>query len=325
MARIVITGAAGFIGSHVTDLLIERGHEILALDNLSVGRLEQLNKKADFWKVDLGEVEFDSLATRIKDVAPKYVIHLAAIHFIPYCMAHPEETFSSNTRSTEVLVRAIGATQSVERLVVASTMDVYEPSDSVHHETDMPSPRNVYGLSKLLTENITRYAAATIDQLSGIGLRFANVYGPRETNPHLIPDTLERIQDPLASEIRMGNLASSRDFIHVSDIAEAVVMMTTYPCKSFDVFNLGSGTETPVRKVVQLIQDAAGDDRPIIEDVAKFRKFDRNSLAPSIEKVLEQSVWRPKVQIDDGLRTLVQETLSMERTAGLQDSGTPRS
>ena len=312
MSRIVITGAAGFIGSHVTDLMIQQGHEILALDNLSFGRLEQLNKAAEFWRIDLGGVAYDVLAERMAAFRPRHVIHLAAVHFIPYCMAHPEETFASNTRSTAALIHAISKTDSIHRLVVASTMDVYGPSHAVNHETDTPSPRNVYGLSKLLTEHTAKYAAATIDNLTAVCCRFANVYGPRETNSHLIPDTLERIKNPTTPEIRMGNLAGSRDFIHVTDVAKAVAMLTTTPTRDFDIFNLGSGIAQPLRKVVELLRDAAGDPRKIVEDVTKFRKFDRASLTPSIKKILKETDWRPTVAIEDGLRRLVESSESAD-------------
>ncbi|MDJ0947508.1 MAG: NAD-dependent epimerase/dehydratase family protein [Alphaproteobacteria bacterium] len=308
MTKIVITGAAGFIGSHVTDLMINQGHDVLAIDNLSFGRREQLNPQARFWEIDLGRVDGDVLTERLSGFAPTHVIHLAAIHFIPYCMEHPDETFSSNVRSTEALVRAVAAGDTVRRLLAASTMDVYAPSDSVHRESDTPSPRNVYGLSKLLTENITRFAAETIEGLSAICFRFANVYGTRETNPHLIPDALDRVLDPGPAEIRMGNLAGSRDFIHVSDVAQAISQLLDHDVLEFDLFNLGSGVETSVRRVVEMVRDAAGDARPITEDAAKFRKFDRKSLTPDIGKILSETKWTPQIAIEDGLTELVAET-----------------
>ncbi len=312
-SNIVITGAAGFIGSHVTDLMIGQGHEVLAIDNLSFGRLEQLNPRADFWEIDLGLVDENLLTERLTSFGPSHVIHLAAIHFIPYCIEHPEETFASNVRSTQALVRAAAAGGTLRRLLVASTMDVYAPSDSVHRETDTPSPRNVYGLSKLLTENISRYAAETIEDLSAICFRFANVYGPRETNPHLVPDALDRVLDPELKEIRMGNLAGSRDFIHVSDVAQAIADLMDHDALEFDLFNLGSGVETPVRRIVELVRDSAGDSRPITEDSAKFRKFDRKSLTPDIGKIRRETSWEPKVVIEDGLGALVAETRTARR------------
>ena len=121
--------------------MIGQGHEVLAIDNLSFGRREQLNPRADFWEVDLGLVDGNLLTERLANFGPSHMIHLAAIHFIPYCIEHPEETFASNVRSTEALVRAAAAGRTLRRLLVASTMDVYAPSDSVHRQVRLTVQR----------------------------------------------------------------------------------------------------------------------------------------------------------------------------------------
>ena len=312
--RALVTGAAGFIGKQVTDRLVELGHQVLAIDNLSFGRRENVSNKAEFWRVDLGEIKEGIFSRQVVDFDPDLVVHLAAIHFIPYCMLHPDETFASNVRGTTVLVRSLEKCVNIRRLVLASTMDVYAPKDGVHRETDVPSPRNIYGLSKLLMEQIAKFAVDCRDDLSAVSLRFANVYGPGETNAHVIPDALKRVASNAAPEIGMGYLGGARDFIHVFDVADAILTCLFNDTGRYEVFNLGTSIATPVRGVVEIIRDAFGDNRPIVEDTNKFRKFDRKSLTPDISKVLQQTGWRPKIDIEEGLKALVKKSLNASPT-----------
>ena len=302
--NVVVTGAAGFIGGHVTDRLLAQGHAVLALDNLSFGRREYVAQGAEFWLVDLGEVTDAAFKERIVSFGPDCVVHLASIHFIPYCISHPERTFLSNVRSTDLIARTVAQCRSVRKILAASTMDVYPPSDVPHKETDAPSPRNVYGLSKLLTEHIIRFAVETTDQLAGVCLRLSNVYGPRETNPHLIPDALQRITSHGDPEIRMGYLGGTRDFIHVFDVVDALFSCLFQDTGRFQLFNVGTRRPTAVRQVVEILRDELGDSRPIVEDRSELRTFDRMSLTPDISRATTQTDWRPTTTIEEGLRSL---------------------
>jgi UDP-glucose 4-epimerase len=196
-------------------------------------------------------------------------------------------------------------TRSLKKVVVASTMDVYAPSDRIHRETDTLSPRNVYGLSKHLAEEIVRYHTETCDRLSAVCLRFANVYGPRETNAHLIPDTLKRVESKAEPNIRMGYLGGERDFIHVFDIVEGIIRSLFTETGKYQVFNLGTGVPTPVRRIVEIIRDAFHDERPIIEDQAKLRSFDRKSLTPDTSRIRSVLGWQAAVGLEEGLAGLV--------------------
>jgi UDP-glucose 4-epimerase len=305
--RILVTGAAGFIGGHLTERLLAQDHQVLALDDLSFGRRENIPRDADFWRVDLGDISYKHLAERIGPFNPQYVVHLAAIHFIPYCMKHPEKTFAVNARGTDMVVRALLDCPSATKIILASTMDVYAPSDNVHSEMDEPSPRNVYGLSKMLAEQIVSYGTRACHHLSAVSLRFSNVYGPGETNAHLIPDAIERVTSRTESHIRMGYLAGARDFLHVSDVVEGIITCLFTDTGTYEVFNLGTGIATPVRRVVEIIRDAFGDDRTILEDPGKLRSFDRKSLTPDITKIQSHTSWSPKMSIEQGLNALVQE------------------
>jgi UDP-glucose 4-epimerase len=302
--KTLVTGGAGFIGSHVTDELVALGHDVLVIDNLFAGRREYLNPKAQFEHIDMATVPDREWISLVQAFNPDHVVHLAALHYIPYCMAHPEQTFATNVRGTELLVRSLEGL-SVLKLVAASTLDVYGIEDVTHVETEVSAPCNVYGLSKSLTESLMAYAARTIHGLSAASLRFSNAYGPRETNPHLIPRVIELLGNDLLPELRMGYLDGTRDFVHVSDVARAVVAVLLADTAKYDAFNVATGRQTSSREVIRILQKAFGDTRAVIEDRTQFRKFDRQSLAADITKIREEVGWAPRIPVEQGLPGLV--------------------
>jgi UDP-glucose 4-epimerase len=304
--RTLVTGGAGFIGSHVVDRLLAGGHEVKVIDNLSFGRREHIPQGVELWQLDLGAVTAAELKARLEAYRPEAVFHLAAIHFIPYCIAHPEESFATNVKATHTLTQALEAIP-VRKLVNASTMDVYSVDDKVHAETDEPDPRNIYGLTKLLSEQIVRCAAHCHDTMAAVSLRLANVYGPRETNPHVIPDFLKLLDKKELPEIKMGYLGASRDFVHVYDVADAFVAAAAADTGKYEFMNVGTGTPTPLRTMLDLIRRAAGDDRAVKEDPQKFRKFDRPSLTPAVDKIRAKIGWTARIKPEQGVATLLRE------------------
>ena len=304
--KTLVTGGAGFIGSHVVDRLQAAGHEVKVIDNLSVGRREHIPHGVELWQLDLGTIAAADLKARLEAYRPDMVFHLAAIHFIPYCIAHPEESFATNVKATHTLTQALEGLP-VKKLVSASTMDVYPVADKVHAETDAPDPRNIYGLTKLLSEQIVRCAAYCHDTMSAVSLRLANVYGPRETNPHVIPDFLKYLEDKKTPEIKMGYLGASRDFVHVFDVADAFVKSAVTDTGKYEFMNVGTGTPVPLRAMLDLIKRAAGDGRAVKEDPQKFRKFDRPSLTPAVGKIKAKIGWSAKLTPEQGVATLFHE------------------
>jgi UDP-glucose 4-epimerase len=304
--KTLVTGGAGFIGSHVVDRLLAGGHEVKVIDNLSVGRREHIPHGVELWQLDLGTIAAAELKQRVEAYRPDAVFHLAAIHFIPYCMAHPEEAFATNVRATHSLVQALENIP-VKKLVSASTMDVYPVEDKVHTETDAPDPRNIYGLTKLLSEQIVRCAAHCHDTMAAVSLRLANVYGPRETNPHVIPDFFKLLAKKELPEIKMGYLGASRDFVHVFDVADAFVGSAMTDTGKYQFMNVGTGNPVPLRTMLDMIKRAAGDDRALKEDPKQFRKFDRPSLTPAVGKIQATIGWKAKVTPEQGVATLVAE------------------
>lgn len=303
--NVLVTGGAGFIGKALVERLVAAGHQVTVVDNLSFGRRSHVPDGVTLVELDLGLADPGEIAAVVAEVRPQAVFHLAAIHFIPYCMEHPDEAFRSNVTATNNLVSALQA-HPVEALVFTSTMDVYEAADVVHAETHKPQPANIYGLTKYLSEVAVEYAARIEACRSATAFRLANVYGPHETNPHLIPDAIRKIGAGGDNEIRMGYLGAQRDFVYVDDVAAALHMAAERARPGFARYNVGTGVPRPVRDILHTIQHLMGDERSIVEDERQFRKFDRPSLTPDITAITTDLGWSPAMSLEDGLRTTVE-------------------
>jgi UDP-glucose 4-epimerase len=304
--RIIVTGGAGFIGKHLLDWLVADGHEVLVVDDLSKGRRDHIPSGLGLEVTDLSRIAAGDLGQRFDAFGAEGVVHLSGVHFIPDCMRNPERTFDVNTKGTHTLIEAVRLS-AVTRVVLASTLDVYAAEDRIHSESDVPQPSNIYGLTKFLSENLLEFAVRVGGCESGIALRLANVYGPNETNPHVIPDVVERIAQRDGPRLAMGYLGAARDFVFVEDVARAFGLAITRGPSGFHALNAGSGGSVPVRRVVEILQTLLGDDRPVVENAAAFRKFDRVSLTPRVEAIERVLGWRAETRIHEGLESVVSE------------------
>src|SRR5262249_35586559 len=150
------------------------------------------------------------------------VVHLAALHYIPAAVKDPVLAVSSNVLATQVLLSAAVASE-VKRFFFASTGDVYAPARSPHRETDPIGPFNIYGLTKPEREPLLPLTAAATPETRFVIGRLFNLYGPRETTPHFLPELIRQIRDHPGQNLRLGNLWPKRDLVPVADAARAVV------------------------------------------------------------------------------------------------------
>lgn len=306
--RIIVTGGAGFIGSHLVPELLRCDYHVLVIDNLYSGRREYVPQQAEFLNLDLARADESTVFEAIRSFAPDALVHLAAIHYIPHCVANPAETFLANVRSTDVLARALRGL-ATKKLIAASTADVYPLVDKIHSETETPAPTNPYGLSKYLLEEIIAGAARTNPGLSCVALRLFNVYGPRDTNPHVIPRIVELLRSTFP-EIRVGATETTRDFVHVDDVVQAICAALAHKSEKYNVFNVGTGRATSIRSVLGILQQATADRRPVVQDKSLLRSYDRPSLTCDISKIVQVMNWRPTVRLEDGLTQLVSRAIA---------------
>ena len=300
----LITGGAGFIGSALSKQLQEDGHAVAVLDNLSFGRRHLAGVLDDrFFEVDIRARE----ATRkvLADTRPEIVLHLAAVHFIPYCNQHPVEAADININGTINVLDAAQAIESVEQVFVASTAAVYPIADGAMDEQHVLGPMDIYGTTKLATEKLASefHLRTGIPTIVG---RFFNAFGPNETNPHLFPEIQRQVLSG-ARTLKLGNLDPKRDYIHTEDMSRAMSALLSKGVSGYDVFNIGRGIEYSVREIVAAFERQLGEPLTIEVDPARVRKVERQHLLADVRKLKAATGWEPKWDIDQGVATLLTE------------------
>ncbi len=304
--KVLITGGAGFIGSALSRHLQEQGHEVFVLDDLSFGRRALAGVPDDrFFQADIR----DRAATQrvLNATRPNWLLHLAAVHFIPYCNTHPVEATDININGTISVLDAAQASGGVEQVFVASTAAVYPVAEGAMAEEAALGPMDIYGTTKLATEKLASefHLRTHIPTLVG---RFFNAFGPNETNPHLFPTIQRQVLDG-ARSLRLGNLDPKRDYIHTADMGRAMSALLGLGISGYDTFNIGRGIEYSVREVVEAFERQLGERLTIEVDPDRVRKVERMHLLADVSKLKQATGWEPQWGIDEGVATLLREDL----------------
>lgn len=301
--KILVTGGAGFIGSAIVPKLQNENHDVFVFDNLSFGNRAFIDVVDNhFFTGDIRDAEAVSKAIQV--IMPDIIIHLAAVHFIPYCNEHPFESSDINIRGTLNVLQAAKKVKNLTKIIFASTAAVYPISDFAVAETDEVRPLDIYGLSKLAGEQLMQkfYLETRIDTIC---CRFFNAFGPNETNPHLIPEIEKQIREG-NRKIALGNLTPKRDFIHTHDMANAMFALIKLENVGFDTFNLGRGIEYAVTEVVAEFERVLNEKIDIEVDPARVRKVERMHLLADVSKLKEKTGWEPKWSLHEGIKDLVE-------------------
>jgi UDP-glucose 4-epimerase len=263
MSQVLVTGGAGFIGSHLTERLLAEGQAVTVLDNLSTGRRENVPSGAELVEADVGDREaVDSTFARADFDA---VFHIAGQASIRLSFAEPEVDLRTNVVGTVNVLR--GCIESgVPRLVNASSMTVYGEPEHVPTPEDVPCvPVSYYGVTKYAAERYAHVTAARADvELAVTSLRMFNVYGPRQSiaNPYqgvlaiFIGNVLRR--EPITIH---GDGEQTRDFVYVDDVVDAWLRVLADPSTGSSVLNVGSGRETSVNELADAVLGALGESR----------------------------------------------------------------
>jgi len=298
--KVLVTGGAGFIGSHVTDVFLDGGHEVWALDDLSSGRRENLRPEA---RLVVADIRSPEAARLLESGGFEVMCHLAAQMDVRRSVTDPRFDADVNVGGFLNLLEA-ARKSGVRKVVFSSTGGAIYGEQDVYPapETHPTRPVSPYGVSKASGELYLGYYRAQYG-LESVALRYANVYGPRQ-NPHgeagVVAIFSERL---LRGEtcIVNGTGQQTRDFVYGPDVARGNLLAATSDVEG--PINVGTGIETDVNRLYALLADAAGTDRPAKHAPAKPGEQMRSSVDPS--RAAEVLGWRPTVALEEGLRRTV--------------------
>ncbi len=304
--EVLVTGGAGFIGSHLCETFFEQGAKVIAYDNLSSGKIEYIRdlseKKIKFVQGDIR----DSVALEEAAGNCETIFHLAAQTSVPFSMKNPEEDFDVNAHGTLDVLEI--ARKKDARIVFASTAAVYGNAEKTPTPEDYPTqPISFYGLSKRVAEDYCQFYHENYG-VEVVILRIFNVYGLRGHG--VMPDFLDKLKKTPGKLEVLGTGEQSRDFIHVSDIVRALVLCAQHRKADGQIYNVGSGTTTSVTAIARMIIALLN-----LRGVTKLSfaggqawEGDAKLTHADISKIVGELDWRPLVGLRDGIKNLLSQT-----------------
>ncbi|MEK7126254.1 MAG: NAD-dependent epimerase/dehydratase family protein [Patescibacteria group bacterium] len=293
----VVTGGAGFIGSHLVDELICRGYTVRVVDNLIASKRSNVNKKADFYKKDIR----DNKALANIFSGAYVVFHLAALPRVEYTIQNPIETHDVNVNGT-LNVLDIAKSSGVSRVVLASSAAIYGDNQECPLNEDLaPTPLSPYALHKYICEQyLTLFSK--LYGLNTVSLRFFNVYGPRldPDGPYaLVIGRFLKLRKEEKSLTITGDGKQTRDFIHVYDVVSALITAAeSVNVEKGEVINVGTGIETSVNELAALF----GGEKTYVS-----ARTEPRASSADIKKAKKLLDWEPLISLADGVAELKKE------------------
>ena len=300
--KVLVTGGAGFIGSHVVDRLIEEGHQVVIVDKLATGKRKNVNRAASLYKTDISSGW--RLERVFRNERPNIVLHLAAQVSVRRSVDDPMFDAQVNVLGTMNLLHQ--AVRYGCRKVVFSSSGgaIYGEQETFPAgESHVTNPLSPYGISKLCGEHYLSY----FQRVSGIpvvSLRYANVYGPRQDPDGEAGVVAIFIQKMLNNEQPMinGNGRQTRDFVFVEDVAEA--NLAAMKQEAHGVYNVGTGTETSVNELFRMLAGLTGSNVKEVHGPAKVGEQIRSVVDPS--RIKQELGWDVRVDLAAGLKQTVE-------------------
>jgi len=307
MAHYLVTGGAGFIGSHLSAGLVARGHQVRVVDNLVTGFRHNLQNGVEFVAADMADADAAKAAVSGVD----YVLHQAAIPSVPRSVENPAESHRANVDGMLNILIAARDT-GVRRVVFAGSSSVYGDQPTLPKSEDMPTkPMTPYALQKLVSEQYGQMFTRLYG-LEVVTTRYFNVFGPRQdpSSPYsgVISLFIKALFDGRRPVI-YGDGGQTRDFTFVANVVDGVLKAADAPAVGGEVFNLATGGRVSLNELLAALKSIIGSDvEPIYEDA---RMGDVRDSQADIAKATRLLGYRPTVTLEEGLR----ETVAWFKTA----------
>ncbi|MFA4955083.1 MAG: NAD-dependent epimerase/dehydratase family protein [Patescibacteria group bacterium] len=298
MSLYLVTGGAGFIGSHLVDALLEAGHKVRVLDNLSTGIRERVNPQAEFILADITDLE----SIKPHFVGVEGVLHTAALPRIPLSIEKPVETAQANIMGTLHVLEAAHH-GGVKRVVYSASSSAYGSQEEMPLRPDMPpNPLNPYALHKYIGEKLCKQFS-DFQGLETVALRYFNVYGPRMADEGAYVTVISHFKrqrkagDPLTVA---GDGEQTRDFTHVFDVVRAnLLALQSDKVGKGEILNVGAGEQHSINKIARFFGG------PVANIPA--RQGEARHTCADISLTKELLGWEPQIKFDEGLRQLMRD------------------
>jgi UDP-glucose 4-epimerase len=303
MPSVLVTGGAGYVGSVCCSQLLERGHEVTVVDNLSTGHPDAVPAGAEFRPVDIGDR--NALAEVLSERHFDIVFHFAAKALIPESVSNPGSFFDSNVASGIAMLETLRSA-GIERIVLSSTAAVYgNPTSVPIDEHHAKNPVNSYGESKLMLERVLHWYAAAYGW-TVVCFRYFNASGATATigedhrpETHIIPVLLQTAEgkrdlfEVYGEDYPTPDGTCLRDYVHVLDIAEAHLLALNIPQRpGIDAYNIGTGRSHSVREVLKAVEDVVG--KKLRTRMSPRRPGDPAILCASPQRLMRDLGWQPR-------------------------------
>ena len=298
--KVLVTGGAGFIGSHLVDRLVQEGHEVVIVDNLSTGKRRNLNRAARFFKLDIQSWRLERV---FRNERPNIVMHLAAQMDVRKSVEDPIFDAQVNVLGMlNVLQQAIK--HGVRKVVFSSSGGAIYGEQEIYPvpESHITRPLSPYGISKLCGEQYLSYYQR-VSGLQIVSLRYANVYGPRQDPDGEAGVVAIFIQKLLNNEqaIVNGNGRQTRDFVYVEDVVEANLAVMGHETQG--TYNVGTGEETSINDLLRILITHTKSTCKEVHGPAKNGEQVRSVIDSS--KLRQELSWEPRTELSEGLKRTV--------------------
>ncbi len=302
--KVLVTGGAGFIGSHIVTRLLREGHTVRVFDNLSTGKRQNLAHVEKDVELVVGDVRDDAAVSRAA-VGMEVVYHEAAIVSVPYSVEHPRETHAVNvlgTLNVALAARDAGA----RRLVFACSAAVYgEDPELPKREAMRPEPVSPYGVEKIAGE-LYLHTFSAVYGIETVSLRYFNVFGPRQDPSSAYSGVISIFADRILKGEPLkiyGDGHQTRDFVFVDNVVDANLFAATQPGVSGRAYNVACGIGTTLLDLAKVLGEVSGKPARIVH--AEARVGDVRDSVADISRARAELGYAPRVSVRDGLTALL--------------------
>lgn len=295
---VFVTGGTGFIGRNVLERLVEKGYDVTALEHSRGLPDEPWTDAIDLIEGDV--TDLDSLPTLDQTDA---VIHLAGAVSVKQSIEKPNHSLDVNISGTKNVIEQ-ARLSGVRRFMYLSSAAIYGNPDNIPiSESQVPDPLHPYAAGKLAGEHIAEAYVNTYNINVDIARAFTT-YGPGQASDNLIPEVINQLQQS-PDTLELGNLSPTRDFIHVADVAAALIKILSQEDEGVSRYNVGTGQETQVREVVELLRDLIHPDATIQTTSSRDESVEIPRLVADCRRLRDLG-WEPKYNLEAGMKQIVE-------------------